>query len=260
MSIFSDTNIVIITDHFSVIVRGIENKLKEIGYKVSTIEDKYDKILDCLDFANLFIFNLPVDINEDTKEYKDLISSMNVICNSNIETIFIGEKRNHETYIMSIPSLANKPWINRPVDIESLSGVINNYILDEKKKQEQKSILIVDDDPAYAKMVREWIKDTYKISIVTAGMQAIKFLVKNKVDLILLDYEMPVVDGPQILEMLKSEPDTADIPVVFLTGIGTRESIERVKALKPSGYILKTTTRDELLEYINDLFTQINED
>ena len=132
--------------------------------------------------------------------------------------------------------------------------------MDAKKKQVQKSILIVDDDPAYAKMVREWIKDTYKISIVTAGMQAIKFLVKNKVDLILLDYEMPVVDGPQILEMLKSEPDTADIPVVFLTGIGTRESIERVKALKPSGYILKTTTRDELLEYINDLFTQINED
>ena len=70
------------------------------------------------------------------------------------------------------------------------------------------------------------------------------------------DAEILVVDGPQILEMLKSEPELADIPVVFLTGVGTRESIERVMALKPSGYILKSTTREDLLKFLAGFFTK----
>ena len=111
-------------------------------------------------------------------------------------------------------------------------------------------ILIVDDDPSYAKMIREWIKEKYQTDIVTAGMQAITFLLKHQVDLILLDYEMPVVDGPQVLQMLRQEPSTAKIPIVFLTGIGTKEAVERVMSLKPDGYILKSTTKDNLLKYL----------
>ena len=63
---------------------------------------------------------------------------------------------------------------------------------------------------------------------------------------------MPVVDGPQVLQMLREEPETANIPVIFLTGIGTKEAVQRVMALKPSGYILKTTTRDDLLIYLRE--------
>ena len=81
-------------------------------------------------------------------------------------------------------------------------------------------------------------------------MQAITYLLKTPVDLILLDYDMPVVDGPQVLQMLRQENATKDIPVVFLTGVGTKEEVERVMALHPSGYILKSTTRDNLLTYL----------
>jgi len=48
--------------------------------------------------------------------------------------------------------------------------------------------------------------------------------------------------------MLRQEQSTKHIPVVFLTGVGTREGVERVMALKPDGYILKSTTRSSLLE------------
>ena len=68
---------------------------------------------------------------------------------------------------------------------------------------------------------------------------------------------MPVVDGPQVLGMLRSDPELADIPVVFLTGINSRESIERVLSLKPSGYILKNTTREELINALNGLFAKM---
>ena len=121
---------------------------------------------------------------------------------------------------------------------------------------EDVEILIVDDDPAYAKMVREWIKYKYRVDIVTAGMQAISFLLKVKeeepVDLILLDYEMPVVDGTQVLQMLRQEPATANIPVIFLTGNGNKDAVARVMELKPNGYLLKSTTRLDLVKYLDN--------
>ncbi len=50
--------------------------------------------------------------------------------------------------------------------------------------------------------------------------------------------------------MLRQDPATKDIPVVFLTGVGTKEEVLFAMALKPDGYVLKSTTRDDLLGYI----------
>jgi DNA-binding NarL/FixJ family response regulator len=54
--------------------------------------------------------------------------------------------------------------------------------------------------------------------------------------------------------MLRQDPATANIPVVFITGVSTREGVERVMEPKPDGYILKSTTRDELLAYLDSRF------
>lgn len=61
---------------------------------------------------------------------------------------------------------------------------------------------------------------------------------------------MPIVDGPQVFQMLRSDPATSAIPVVFLTGVGSREGVTRVMSLKPDGYILKSTPKEELLEFL----------
>ena len=118
----------------------------------------------------------------------------------------------------------------------------------------RKSILVVDDDPQYLTMVREWLKGTYKVSMANSGLQAIKWLGRNKVDLILLDHEMPVTSGPQVLEMLRSDSDTSSIPVMFLTGKRDKESVMSVVALKPEGYFLKGIQKEELLEKLQEFF------
>ena len=69
-------------------------------------------------------------------------------------------------------------------------------------------------------------------------MQAISYLAKNKADLVLLDYEMPIANGPQVLAMLKNDSQTGQIPVMFLTGHGDRESVLSVVDLKPVDYLL----------------------
>ena len=75
-------------------------------------------------------------------------------------------------------------------------------------------------------------------------------MAKKRPDVILLDYEMPVCDGKQTLEMIRSDEDTKDIPVIFLTGLGDMEHIKSVLALKPAAYILKPANKDSLMEKI----------
>lgn len=112
----------------------------------------------------------------------------------------------------------------------------------------------MDDDASYLTMIYDWLKDSYHVSLVNSGMQAITWLAKNHADLILLDYEMPVTSGPKVLEMIKSEPQTSSIPVMFLTGKNDRASIMKVLELKPADYLLKTIDRAGLREKLERFF------
>lgn len=257
MSDISGSKIILITCQNSVIVNGLVNKLKDLGCEVMTVADDASDIEVYKSGADLFMYYLPVDGLDDpvSKMQHDFVKIIDMLKDKKM--ILIGENRNYDPYLKAAPAIGEKVWIDKPVDFSMLKDKISGLLQEKDKGNANRSILIVDDDPTYAKMVRGWIKDQYNINIVTAGMQAIKFLTKNKVDLILLDYEMPVVDGPQVLGMLRSDPDLADIPVVFLTGINSRESIERVLSLKPSGYILKNTTRDDLIKVLNGLFAKM---
>jgi len=83
---------------------------------------------------------------------------------------------------------------------------------------------------------------------------AIKYLAMNRPDLILLDYEMPICDGRQVLEMIRSESDFSDVSVIFLTSKNDRESVLKVSALRPDGYLLKSMDPKDIIKAIDDFF------
>lgn len=115
---------------------------------------------------------------------------------------------------------------------------------------------MVDDDGTMLRTLKNWLSRKYNVYMANSGMSAITLLAKNKVDLILLDYEMPVVSGPQVLEMIKSEPSTANIPVMFLTGRSDKESVMTAVTLKPEKYLLKSMSSFELIQNIDHFFAE----
>ncbi len=115
-----------------------------------------------------------------------------------------------------------------------------------------KSILIVDDDPVYAKMIREWTKDTYQAFVVISGEQTLRFLTKHKVDMILLDYEMPGMSGTETLSHVRENDETKDIPVTMLSGTTDEPTIAKIMELDASGFLRKTIKKEELLDYLGD--------
>ncbi len=247
----------VITFQHSIEARGIEKTIKDLGHYTEIMLADIDKILKTIDKTNMYVIAIPEEVMSDSVEQEVLEEIIDCILNKNKYLILIGNKSYYNGLLKLIPEIKLTHWINRPLRLEEVAGKVNKIFTLEIKMKETKKLLIVDDDPSYAKMVREWLKDTYSISIATAGMQAITFVMQNQIDLILLDYSMPVVDGPQILEMLRSDTLTANIPVVFLTGIGTKDSITRAMSLKPQGYILKTASKEELLKSLETIFEKL---
>ena len=106
-------------------------------------------------------------------------------------------------------------------------------------------------------MMTNALKDNYKVSVAKSGTSAISLLGKDLPDLILLDYEMPVLDGPQMLKLIQSEEQYKDIPVFFLTGQTDPGTVKRALVLGPVGYILKSSGQKVILKRINEFFTEV---
>lgn len=86
-----------------------------------------------------------------------------------------------------------------------------------------KHILLVDDNLANLKLASNLLKEYYKVSLTKSGAQALEFCKKNRPDLILLDINMPEMDGFETIEALKNDMRTHNIPVIFLTASNDSE-------------------------------------
>ncbi len=122
-----------------------------------------------------------------------------------------------------------------------------------EKPSGPKHILVVDDDRNVLKMLKAALSEKYDVTTVISGRLALKFLETKRADLILLDYEMPIETGPEVFQKIKENHRTADIPVVFLTGVADSSKIKNVLMLRPQGYLLKPINMDRLQNTIKEI-------
>ena len=85
------------------------------------------------------------------------------------------------------------------------------------------------------------------------GLLVEKILATKPIDLIILDYEMPIMTGADVYRKLKESEEYAKIPVCFLTGVFERSKVEEIMSLKPNGYLLKPIDMEMLMAAIANL-------
>lgn len=88
----------------------------------------------------------------------------------------------------------------------------------------EKKILIIDDNSVNITALKSVFSKLYKVLAVNSGITALKLLEKQRPDLILLDIEMPEMNGREVLKVLKENSELSDIPVIFLTANQDEES------------------------------------
>jgi diguanylate cyclase (GGDEF)-like protein len=121
---------------------------------------------------------------------------------------------------------------------------------------EKSTVLVVDDDPANIHAIANCLKEECVIKVATSGIKCIQLASQDPIpDLILLDVVMPEMDGYRTLEILKSENETKDIPVIFVTA--NTDLLEEEKGLKAGAvdYITKPIRPFIVLARVNTHLT-----
>lgn len=234
----------------SFMVSSIAKELKEEGFGVVQALPDVTEIEHLENKPNVYL--IYVDDLDDMMEFLVYLRDKSIEQDLSISVIGSPDE------IEKIYGIISKDKISlvfeRPVNVKDLARQMFKVVENEEVRNQKKRILVVDDDGTMLRTIKSWLSEKYQVFMVNSGMTAITFLAKNQVDLILLDYEMPVTPGPKVLEMLRSESFTSNIPVMFLTVKGDKESVMQVLALKPEKYLLKTMPPAELIANIDEFF------
>ncbi|MGN0152471.1 MAG: response regulator [Wujia sp.] len=168
---------------------------------------------------------------------------------------------------------AFKPYIDagqyevlmRPITISSIVRKLwemlgiaqeNEETQNNKGGVHKKSILLIDDSAVQLRMMKGLLQDRFNIEMAKSGDVALKIIMREKPDMIFLDYDMPGQDGKATLEKIRAYEPAKNTPVVFLTGVKDRARIQAVLSLKPAGYILKPVSQDQIMDIIKTVLKE----
>lgn len=243
--------VLLIGESVGFMMNAIRNGLKKQNYEVLLTKAKINELSGVKDLPHLAVLYLDAELASDTEF---LVYLKDTVIENEVSLLAIGNDEELEEAVAVLSDKILTATIRRPLNVSELTEMLDREYQREMDLERKKKILVVDDDPTTLRMIKTLLEKEYRVFVADSGMNAITFLAKNTVDLILLDYEMPIVSGAKVLEMIRSEISTADIPVMFLTSKNDKESVMQVLSLKPEKYLLKTMPPTEWLESIRAFF------
>lgn len=120
---------------------------------------------------------------------------------------------------------------------------------------EELSFLIVEDSPTMRQLLAFSLRRFKGCKIIEAidGVDALKKLASEKVDMILADINMPVMDGLKLITIIRQNPKMKDLPIIIITTEGAEEDRQRGLKLGANAYISKPVQANHLIKVITDL-------
>ena len=241
-------NILVVMEKSSFLPMSMIEQLKELEYNTVSAEldiEELSKLKDNYEVILLFMES------EGEEKSKELVYLRDKAMEEDSPIFYVGE----DTPVMReiLPKHILQEVFERPIDVKASAKKIDEFIK-EHGKHVKKKILVVDDSGIMLRNIKRWLEDKYQVILANSGAMAIKYLATNRPDLVLLDYEMPVIDGSQVLQMIRTETEFCDIPVIFLKGKNDKESIMKVLELKPEGYLLKSMEPAKIIQEIDNFF------
>ena len=246
-------SLLFVTEGKNYLDESIRDNMSENGFKVVQCRADKEELAKATqhEVVAMFLFVEDKILNAANK----LEAIKECAMQEDLPIFLLGQKEDVQKAQMILPPHTIRESYIRPIDIKDVAINVRMNV-DRFSGEERRNILVVDDSGAYLRSVREWLGDKYQVTLANSGTMAIKSMTLKKPDLILLDYEMPVLSGKQVLEMIRWEPEFSEIPVIFLTGKNDKESIMNVMSLKPDGYLLKSMEPIEIIRTVDNFFAK----
>lgn len=118
------------------------------------------------------------------------------------------------------------------------------------------TILIVDDEPSIIVPVQFLMEQNgYEVMIAFSGEEAMESIIKTPPDLILLDIMLPVIDGFEVCQRVRENPEWNQIKIILLTAMGSDANVAKGLSLGADSYIIKPFSNTEIVEKVKELLS-----
>jgi CheY-like chemotaxis protein len=248
-----DKRVLLIGIQKSFMLNAIAVGLQKSDYEVVTVQPFKSAIEAVVPRPQIYVLYL----GDLTSDYAKLFEYLNEAIDAERFILYLVGNNEELTLAQAIIAKEKiQETYLRPLDVkllaEHLDMVVDYSAVDESLR---KKVLIIDDDGAMLRMMKTWLSVKYHVYMASSGKIALSFLAQTHVDLVLLDYEMPVMNGPEVLKAIRDDQKLKDTPVIFLTAKDDKESVMKVVGLKPIKYLLKSMPKDKLIAAIDEYFT-----
>ncbi|MFP4498639.1 MAG: response regulator [Vulcanimicrobiota bacterium] len=192
---------------------------------------------------------------------KELTQSEKNIINYYSETILY----KYETSIEQLLEEVNKTKIEKPTKGLQEVNFSNETRVPEKTQkpevkafnQSEKEILIVEDNPVNQELIKVYLKKCpYKLTFSKNGLEAVELAQVRKFDVILMDIQLPTIDGYEATRRIRKESKNQETPIIALTAHAMKGEEEKARSAGCNSYLSKPVDKEKLIKTISS-FTQI---
>ena len=152
--------------------------------------------------------------------------------------------------------LQYRPSMMRDI-VDRCKMMVGKGLSDNVIPKSRLKVMVIDDSPLVLRNTKSMLDIWYDVSVVPDATKALLLMAKKRPDVVLLDYEMPVINGRELHEAMKSEEELRNIPVIFLTNISDKKQVLEVLKSNPAGYLLKPADRYQLREMIEKVIADV---
>jgi len=242
----------------------------------NNFSDEFDVLISSMRYrdmakhVNLFQPDLLLYICQNLQEgdYKKIVELQRHLQKYNTTFVILGSKEEC-TEFQKATGLFPELILVKPITYKEVSNQISDTMREkaahtaamaaaasvpapEPEPERRKHVLVIDDDPLMLKLIKEYLHNDYDVATAVSGKIAYKFLDTKSTDLILLDYEMPEENGPEVYLNIRTR-GFKDLPIVFLTGVTDTERVKDVLDLHPQGYVLKPVDKAKLVGAVKNI-------
>ena len=248
-----DKKVVFVENTHGFVNAAVESRLKEAGFEIIRLKDEAAIVKEHRYDADIFLY-----FPEGTSPRIDAIMRfLTAMCRDDHKTLcLVGDASFINRAKKSEGGEIVHSEYPKPVNINLL--VEDMLRLSEKQAEFRrlKTILIIDDDNDYRLIIKKWLNKDYRVDDAASGYEAFAILEDMHPELIMLDYDMPGLDGPGIMEKIRSDPETREIPIIYLTAADDPECVNRISRDRPDGYLLRDVRKRELIDALSRFFSE----
>ncbi len=144
-------------------------------------------------------------------------------------------------------------YLVKPVSKDILINKVNEVYESRRAKDNRKTVLLIDDDLPYLKQLNTMLNEDYNVIMINSAKLALNYLMKNTPDVIVLDYQMPLYNGANVMNMIQKNNVGRPIPIIILSGALDRDALQECYVYNPAACLAKPVTKEILIENIENV-------